>query len=311
MKIFMYILVAFFLFSGLDAAENSYKNLKVLQLNDLTKEEKKVIIDKGTEMPFSGKYYNFKEDGTYTCKQCNAPLYNSSSKFESGCGWPSFDDEIKGAIKRETDADGRRVEILCASCGAHLGHVFKGEGFTDKNIRHCVNSVSLNFKAIDNERYKKAYFAGGCFWGVEYHFEKLNGVTSVKSGYMGGTLKNPSYMDVVKGDSGHLEVVEVSYDSTKVSYETLAKLFFEIHDPTQTDGQGPDIGTQYLSAIFTSNEDEKKIISKLVKILNERGLNIATKVHNKTPFYKAEDYHQDYYKKSGKAPYCHAYVKRF
>ena len=311
MKIFIYILSFFILFSSLESSENNYKHLKVLELKHLTKEEKRVIVDKGTEMPFSGKYYNYKKDGTYTCKQCGAPLYKSSSKFDSGCGWPSFDDEIKGAIKREKDADGHRVEILCANCGAHLGHVFEGEGFTDKNIRHCVNSVSLDFEAKDEERYKKAYFAGGCFWGVEYHFEKLDGVKSVESGFMGGTIENPSYMDVVKGKSGHLEVVEVSYDSSKISYETLVKLFFEIHDPTQLNGQGPDIGSQYLSGIFTSDKDERKTILKLVKILNDKGLRIATKVYDKAPFYKAEDYHQDYYKKTGKTPYCHAYIKRF
>ena len=311
MKIFIYILSVFILFSSLESNENSLKNLKALPLNDLTSSEKRVILNKGTEMPFSGKYYNHKKDGTYTCKQCDAPLYKSSSKFDSGCGWPSFDDEIKGAIKREKDADGKRVEILCASCNAHLGHVFEGEGFTDKNIRHCVNSISLNFKAIDDSKYRKAYFAGGCFWGVEYHFENLEGVESVESGFMGGSVKNPSYKDVVRGNSGHLEVVEVSYDSTKVSYETLAKLFFEIHDPTQKNGQGPDIGSQYLSAIFTSDKKEKKTISELVGILQDKGLDIATEVYEKVPFYKAEDYHQDYYKRTGKTPYCHAYVKRF
>lgn len=134
-----------------------------MKYNILSEQEKYVIEQKGTERPFTGIYNDFYEEGTYFCKKCNASLYKSVDKFKSGCGWPSFDDEIKGAVKRVPDADGRRVEIICASCGAHLGHVFEGEGFTSKNTRHCVNSISLNFEKNSNPN-KKAYFAGGCFW---------------------------------------------------------------------------------------------------------------------------------------------------
>jgi len=309
-KIFIYIIFLDVFIGGLYAME--YKKLEPFPLNDLTYEEEKVIVHKGTERPFSGKYNKHSKEGVYTCKRCDAPLYNSNSKFDSSCGWPSFDDEIKGAVKRNPDPDGYRVEIVCAKCDAHLGHVFEGERFTEKNIRHCVNSISLDFKeAKDIVIQKKAYFAGGCFWGVEYHFEKLEGVKSVVSGFMGGHIENPSYRDVVRGKSGHLEVVEVTYDPLKVSFETLAKLFFEIHDPTQKNGQGPDIGSQYLSAIFTSDKKEKETIYKLVGILNKKGLDIATTIHPNAPFYKAEDYHQDYYEKTGKKPYCHSYKKLF
>ena len=123
-----------------------------MQYNELTPEEESVIVHKGTETPFTGKYYAFWERGTYVCKRCNSPLYSSESKFNSGCGWPSFDDEIPGAVKRNVDADGVRTEITCAKCGAHLGHVFVGEGFTNKNVRHCVNSLSINFFPGEKER---------------------------------------------------------------------------------------------------------------------------------------------------------------
>ena len=140
------------------------------QLNNLSTFEKHVIVDKGTERAFSGKYVNTTDKGVYKCKVCGAALYRSDDKFSSHCGWPSFDDAIPGAIKEIPDKDGRRTEIVCANCGAHMGHVFKGEGMTKKNVRHCVNSVSLQFekkKAVQSTM-KKAYFAGGCFWGVEY-----------------------------------------------------------------------------------------------------------------------------------------------
>jgi peptide methionine sulfoxide reductase msrA/msrB len=280
--------------------------------NKLSKEEERVIVHKGTEAPFTGKYNDFFEKGFYHCKRCNARLYSSDHKFASACGWPSFDDEIKGAVKRQKDIDGRRTEILCANCGAHLGHIFKGEGLTEKNIRHCVNSISLIF--IPNKKevdVAKAYFAGGCFWGIEHLFDRKHGVISAISGYMGGHTANPTYQDVIQGNTGHLEVVEVTYDPAEVDYEKLARFFFEIHDPTQVDGQGPDIGEQYLSAVFYQKDDEKKIVNKLIDILNAKGYKIATKVRPAGIFWKAEEYHQDYYDKKKQRPYWHVYKKKF
>jgi peptide methionine sulfoxide reductase msrA/msrB len=294
---------------------------KEMHYNKLTPEEGKVIIHKGTEAPFTGKYDNFKEAGTYLCKRCNAPLYRSNDKFDSHCGWPSFDDEIPGAVKRVPDPDGMRTEIICTNCGAHLGHVFTGEGLTEKNVRHCVNSISLSFvpagaqtastAAKTEKKTDTAFFAGGCFWGTEYHFQKAAGVVSTKVGYMGGNKKNPTYEQVCSGKTGHYEAIEVVFDPSKTSYEKLAKLFFEIHDPTQTDGQGPDKGEQYQSVVFYTNEEQKKTTEKLIKILKDKGYKVVTQLVPATTFWKAEDYHQDYYEKNGKQPYCHVYQKRF
>ena len=164
---------------------------------------------------------------------------------------------------------------------------------------------------MNNENIKKAYYAAGCFWGVEYHFEKIKGVISAISGYMGGNIPNPSYEMVCTGFSGHLEVVEVTYDENIVSFETLTKLFFEIHDFSQTNGQGPDIGSQYLSAIFYCDEEQKGISEKLIVELENKGFKVVTFLYKLVPFYKAEDYHQNYYERHQKVPYCHSYRKIF
>jgi len=293
-------------------SEGSFSQGK-LKYYDLTKTESYVINNKGTESPFTGKFANYKEKGTYVCKKCGAALYYSSDKFESDCGWPSFDNEIKGAVNRFPDADGMRTEIECASCGAHLGHVFTGERLTPKNVRHCVNSVSLDFVPAQllSGRYGTAIFAGGCFWGVEFYLQKAPGVISVTSGYTGGEVKNPTYREVCTGNTGHAEAVKITYDPDKTSYEKLLKLFLEIHDPTQVGRQGPDIGDQYRSEIFYMNDDQKKIAERDLNILKTKGLKIATALTEASEFYPAEAYHQDYYFNNGKVPYCHIYTKRF
>jgi len=282
-----------------------------MKYNPLSPQEEQVIIHKGTERPYSGIYEHHNEKGTYVCKRCDAPLSNSGDKFDAQCGWPSFDDEISGAVRRETDADGHRTEILCANCNAHLGHVFLGEGFTDKNVRHCVNSISLNFESNKERQMETAIFAGGCFWGVEYYYEKEKGVESAVSGYIGGRTKNPIYEDVCSGTTGHIEAVKVTYDPNEISFEKMARLFFEIHDPTQRGGQGPDIGEQYQSAIFYQDAAQKEISEKLINLLKEKNLNVVTWLIKATTFWEAEKYHQDYYDNKGGTPYCHFRTKRF
>lgn len=278
----------------------------------LTPETKKVVFEKGTEAPFSGEYCNEEGRGTYLCRVCGLALFRADAKFHSGCGWPSFDDEIPNTIRRSPDGDGKRTEILCMRCDAHLGHVFSGEYFTAKNQRHCVNSLSIDFShsntILDSE---EAIFAGGCFWGVQHLFNQLKGVVKTEVGYTGGHYLNPSYRDVCRGDTGHLEATRVVYDTALLDYETLAKYFFEIHDPTQVDGQGPDIGSSYLSAVFYLNEEQKNITESLIQQLRKKGFNMATKVKEASVFWKAEVDHQDYYLKTGKAPYCHSRVLRF
>jgi len=281
------------------------------KLNELTPEEKDVIQGKGTEKPFSGKYNDATGRGVYACRQCDAPLYRSDDKFKTDCGWPGFDDELPGAIKKIPDPDGLRTEIVCARCGGHLGHVFLGEKMTPKNIRHCVNSISMNFEPAGSGKIGRATFAGGCFWGVEYWMKKAPGVLAVTSGYMGGHKKYPTYREVCSGDTGHAEVVEVIYDRRKVDFETLAKIFLEIHDPTQLNRQGPDVGSQYRSVIFYQDEAQKQAAEKLMKILRENGVAAVTGIEPAGRFWPAEDYHQDYYGRKNSAPYCHAYVKRF
>jgi peptide methionine sulfoxide reductase msrA/msrB len=283
----------------------------------LTKAEADVILAKGTEPAFCGNLVDNHKDGVYVCRLCGLPLFSSDAKFDSGTGWPSFFQPYdKAHVHEETDRSHGMVrsEILCARCGAHLGHVFD-DGPRDKTgLRFCLNSVSLMFYEKGQElpaeskplKTETAYFAGGCFWGVEDQFEHLPGVVDAVSGYMGGQTKNPTYEDVCTHTTGHAETVKVVYDPAKVTYQELLAYFFKIHDPTQANGQGPDIGDNYRSAIFANTPDQEKAAKAFIEDqqkTNKRfaGRKVVTQVVAPGPaFYEAEEYHQDYDRKHGR-----------
>lgn len=291
---------------------NEWPCMKKIKASSLPDIILSVVEDKGTERPFSGEYDQFGESGTYLCRQCGLALFRSQTKFHSGCGWPSFDEEIKGSVAYQPDVDGRRTEILCARCKAHLGHVFSGEGMTAKNTRHCVNSLSLDFVADQTVTDTgEAILAAGCFWGVEYLFKQLPGVLKTVVGYTGGHKTHPTYKEVCSGGTGHYEAIRVVYDTSKLSYAEVIKYFFEIHNPAEVDGQGPDRGEQYRSVIFYYDEQQKQTAHQLIDKLASMGHRVATQTLPVSIFWPAEEYHQNYYAKTGHTPYCHVYEKKF
>lgn len=293
--------------------------------NVLSEEEQRVILNKGTEYPGTSEFTDSEEKGTYICKQCNQALYTSDTKFNSHCGWPSFDDEIDEAVIRVPDADGRRTEIICSNCKGHLGHVFLGEGFTAKNTRHCVNGISMNFvnggeelpevikpKEKDMSKLDTATFGAGCFWCVEVLFEKLKGVEKVESGYAGGKIKNPTYKQVCAGGTGVVEVAQIVFDPKIITYEKLVDILFHVHDPTTLNRQGNDVGDQYRSVIYYHNDEQKATAEKVLKEIDASDLwsdKIVTAIEPINNYSTAEDYHQNYYNNNSKTNgYCSAVI---
>lgn len=279
--------------------------------NSLTPFARSVIEQKSTEPPFSGAYLGKQGHGTYLCRRCGIALFRASHQFTSSCGWPSFDNEIEGRIKQLPDEDGIRTEILCNRCDAHLGHIFTGEYLTSRNKRHCVNAISIDFVLDETvQDTDEVIVAGGCFWGVEYYLQQLPGVLLAESGYTGGNVDNPYYDLVCNGQTGHYEAVRVLFDRDKMDCKKVLTRFFNIHDPCQTDGQGPDRGPQYRSAIFYHNAEQEAIAKSLYHQLEQSGCTLATQLFPAQPFWPAEHFHQDYYEKLGHKPYCHAFVER-
>ncbi len=274
----------------------------------LTPEQYRVMIQCGTERPFSGKYNDFWEEGTYFCAACGTPLFSSVTKYEHGSGWPSFMAPIKEANLKYLDDFSlmmKRTEVRCASCGAHLGHVFD-DGPGPSRRHYCINSAALDFKpeaaksAAEPET-ETATFAAGCFWGVEYKFGQVKGVLNTVVGYSGGFTKSPTYRDVCTDATGHAESVRVTYDPAQISYEELVRKFFGFHDPTQLNRQGPDVGTQYRSVIFYHSQLQKKTAEKVKAEFEKSGTfkkRIVTEIVPAGEFFEAEEYHQKYYEKN-------------
>jgi len=275
----------------------------------------------GTEAPFTGKYWDNHEPGLYRCAACGRELFASSAKYDSGSGWPSFFEPVADGVseKIDTSLGTTRTEIVCAGCGAHLGHVFD-DGPAPTGRRYCVNSISLDIEHAEDapmntkeaeekddpaplaRKTERAMFAAGCFWGVEAAFRKIEGVVETAVGYSGGAKADPTYEEVCTDTTGHAEVVLVAYDPEKTSFRELLDVFWKIHDPTQVNRQGPDVGRQYRSGVFYLNDEQRREAEASRDELARSGRldkPITTEITEAGPFHRAEEYHQRYFDKHG------------
>ncbi len=285
----------------------------------LDPETYRITQDSGTERAFCGTLLDNKKVGEYCCVVCGLPLFSSSHKFNSGTGWPSFFQPADPAhiVTHDDSTLGmQRIEIRCARCTSHLGHVFD-DGPKPTGLRYCLNGAALKFYEAGEERPKEstplktetAYFAGGCFWGIEHYFQSAPGVLTAVSGYMGGSTKSPTYQEVCEQDHvsaskrdaqfvPQAEAVKVVFDPSVISFSRLLEGFFEMHDPTELNKQGPDTGTQYRSAVFYVNDAQRDATNAAIAALTAKsafsGRKIVTQVQSAVPFTAAEEYHQDY-----------------
>ena len=273
-----------------------------------------------TERAFTGKMWNSETKGTYYCAACGNKLFKSDQKFSSSCGWPSFfEQENKESIvfKSDNSYGMQRTEALCGRCDSHLGHLFD-DGPKPTGKRYCMNAVSLDFvpdtivSSENKGNLETITLGGGCYWCVEAVYENLKGVKGVVSGFAGGTVENPSYEEVCSGKTGAAEVVEITYDKSITSLDEIFQVFFTVHDPTTLNRQGADVGTQYRSAIFYKNDEQKKVAQSIINELEASKVfssKIVTSLEPFKKFYKAEDYHQNYYENNKQQPYCQMVIQ--
>ncbi len=297
------------------AAEPDWANLTDAQWKQrLTPEQYTVLRRHGTEPAFCGGYTTFKANGPgqYLCSGCGLHLFDATTSFNSGTGWPSFFKPVEGAVASTEDRSHgmERNEVHCARCSGHLGHVFD-DGPAPTGLRYCINAVSLVFRSADQPAAPAtvavATFGAGCFWGVESVFRATPGVLDTQVGYMGGKSASPTYQDVCSDDSGHAEVCEMRYDPARVTFGQLLTVFFENHDPTTPNRQGPDVGTQYRSVVFTHDQaqvDAAKAFITAIDASARLKRKVVTQVVPAGTMWRAEEYHQRYFEKHGEAA-CH------
>ncbi len=294
-----------------------------MEKQNLTAQQFYILRQNSTEPPFDNEYWDNKKHGIYVDVVTGAVLFSSTHKFDSGTGWPSFTQPVKNdaIITRSDPSHGMvRTEVRSKSSDGHLGHVFD-DGPAPTGLRYCINSAALRFIPVEKMieggyldymylfdgmqlPFEQIILGGGCFWGVEAYFKKVKGVIDTAVGYSGGTTQNPDYKTVCTGTTGHAETVLVTFDPNVTTLDKILKHFYAIHNPSTPNRQGPDIGTQYRSALFYISDKQKHTIDEIISQLKAKGITLTTEVTKAKNFYKAEEYHQDYLTKNP-CGYCH------